>query len=133
MRDLVTKKQEIKAPSRPVIVQVVSSLPAGTEVACSEYADEAGEVIPAGTPVFYDPFESMWYAGTTTDKYVKGILINDCVVYEDSESRYTAGAIMLAGVINVDYFEDDDLKRKLVNHVFGSPIIPIGHWTPMDA
>lgn len=128
MRDLVTKKQEIKAPSRPVIVQVLSSLPAGTEIKCDEYASKAGEVFPAGTPVFLE-FDGTWSLGVADKAQTKGVLVNDCMVYEtekDGEVYYRlSGAIMLAGVVNVDYYEDEE-KSEISNFLKASPIVCIG-------
>lgn len=124
-RDLITKREGANAPSRPIIVQNVASLPAGAEICVNDAADAAGDVVPAGTPVFC--VGNRWYAGYSENAIIKGVLVNDCVVYEDSEILTISGAIMLIGVVNADYYEGDANEYR--EALEGSLIVVIGKVT----
>lgn len=103
-RDLITKREGANAPSRPVIVQNVASLPAGAVLYVGEKEGIEGKsVVNAGTPV---GFRHSWHIGTDDNDVIKGVLVNDCKIYEgEDEQMFVTGAIMLIGVVNADYYE----------------------------
>lgn len=130
-KNLITKKQEIKAPSRPVIVSNLFSLPAGTEIHVAPEAYEDGEVVKAGTPVGFRHGKWEAYAENAD---VKGVLVNDCVAYnaKDAEGdpyRAVTGAIMLIGVVNAEYWEDDKMMldpQSYLEFFIRTPIVVLG-------
>lgn len=121
-RDLITKREGADAPSRPIIVQNVASLPAGAEIQCGRKGEDMPSVVRAGDPVGFNG--ESWHIGVLEDDVIKGVLVNDCKLYEgENEKMYVSGAIMLIGVVNADYTDDAYEYRTALA---GSQIVVIG-------